>query len=270
MPSDDLRFDPRFRCSALSKRSGERCRRRAHPGATVCTLHGAKAPQVQRSARARLEQQRMAKQLGKVMVELEQEAIRDHPIDVLHDAVARAEALVRVIAGQVAKLDGETGGDWSKPAALYGPNHLGDGTPHVLVKMYTEALERSGKLSEAAIRVGLDERRVILQEQQAHLLWAALRASVLEVMLRFERMLSIDRRAEFRMFVGNAEGEDGSMVGLAEVLLRHIARFENDPAALAQEGSMTGLGLGSSRAVLDLPLAERMEWEQEVSGADGD
>lgn len=43
-----------MRCTAKSKRSGERCRREATPGARVCASHGSKAPQVQRSARERL------------------------------------------------------------------------------------------------------------------------------------------------------------------------------------------------------------------------
>ena len=42
------------RCTANAKGTGKRCRRRPHPGATVCVIHGAGAPQVQRSARERL------------------------------------------------------------------------------------------------------------------------------------------------------------------------------------------------------------------------
>lgn len=42
------------RCKATAKSTGERCRRRPHPGAEVCVIHGAGAPQVKRSARQRL------------------------------------------------------------------------------------------------------------------------------------------------------------------------------------------------------------------------
>ena len=42
------------RCTARAKSTGERCRRRPHPGANVCVIHGAGAPQVQRTARERL------------------------------------------------------------------------------------------------------------------------------------------------------------------------------------------------------------------------
>lgn len=40
-------------CSARSKRSGERCRRRTAPGATVCATHGGSAPQVKAKAEQR-------------------------------------------------------------------------------------------------------------------------------------------------------------------------------------------------------------------------
>lgn len=42
------------RCSAKSKQSGERCKRRPVRGAAVCTMHGGKAPQVQLKAAQRL------------------------------------------------------------------------------------------------------------------------------------------------------------------------------------------------------------------------
>ena len=44
----------RRRCRARSKRSGERCRRLAIPGGTVCVMHGGAAPQVAAAARRRL------------------------------------------------------------------------------------------------------------------------------------------------------------------------------------------------------------------------
>ncbi len=44
----------RARCTATSKRSGARCRRRPHPGASVCVIHGAGSERVKQSARERL------------------------------------------------------------------------------------------------------------------------------------------------------------------------------------------------------------------------
>lgn len=41
-------------CTAKSKTSGQRCKKYAIPGGTVCTSHGGKAPQVKRKAQLRL------------------------------------------------------------------------------------------------------------------------------------------------------------------------------------------------------------------------
>ncbi len=53
LEGEDL-VEGRLRCRATSRRTGERCGRAAHPGATVCASHGAKAPQVKRKAQMRL------------------------------------------------------------------------------------------------------------------------------------------------------------------------------------------------------------------------
>lgn len=46
------------RCKAKSSRTGERCKRYATKGATVCATHGARAPQVRRSPEARVKRER--------------------------------------------------------------------------------------------------------------------------------------------------------------------------------------------------------------------
>jgi hypothetical protein len=42
------------RCTATSKQSGQRCKRRPIPGGPVCVIHGGAAPQVKAAAQARL------------------------------------------------------------------------------------------------------------------------------------------------------------------------------------------------------------------------
>jgi len=44
---------PERRCTARSKRSGDRCKRAPIPGGSVCIMHGGAAPQVRRAARER-------------------------------------------------------------------------------------------------------------------------------------------------------------------------------------------------------------------------
>jgi hypothetical protein len=43
-----------IRCTAKSKASGQRCKRAAIPGGTVCRFHGGAAPQVVAAAKVRL------------------------------------------------------------------------------------------------------------------------------------------------------------------------------------------------------------------------
>lgn len=50
----DKVIDP-LRCTAKSKQSGERCKRRPHPGSNVCVMHGGAAPQSKHSALERLQ-----------------------------------------------------------------------------------------------------------------------------------------------------------------------------------------------------------------------
>lgn len=60
------------------KKSGERCRRQARRGTSVCDWHGAKAPQVKRRARQRIEEaaDRMAKALLGIATSAESESVK--------------------------------------------------------------------------------------------------------------------------------------------------------------------------------------------------
>ncbi len=51
--------DQENRCTATSKRTGERCRRYCRPGSWVCAYHGARAPQVIAAADRRAEVMRV-------------------------------------------------------------------------------------------------------------------------------------------------------------------------------------------------------------------
>ena len=76
-PVDDWKGNAATRCVAY-KKTGERCRRQARRGTTVCDWHGAKAPQVKAKARRRLEEaaDRMAKELLGIAEGAESEAVK--------------------------------------------------------------------------------------------------------------------------------------------------------------------------------------------------
>jgi hypothetical protein len=75
------------RCVA-HKKNGEQCRRHARRGTSVCDFHGAKAPQVQRKARQRIEEatDRMARELLGIATGAESESVR---LTAIRDALDR-------------------------------------------------------------------------------------------------------------------------------------------------------------------------------------
>jgi hypothetical protein len=68
----DLPPDQRPRCTATSIMTGERCKRRPHPGSNVCVKHGSGAPQVRAAAERRLADAKAVELASKVQIEIPQ------------------------------------------------------------------------------------------------------------------------------------------------------------------------------------------------------
>ena len=181
-------------CAAKNRR-GEPCGRAPIKGATVCYVHGGRAPQVKAAAARRLAEQAA------------QQAVRTLglPVD-----ISPTEALleeVRWTAGHVAWLrsrvqelaeepthrhvsfDGEdedlleTPGQrgaltWGTTKVKTGGDDAGttqEAKPSVWYELYTRERAHLIKVCDAAIRAGVEERRVRLAEQQGDLLALAIR-----------------------------------------------------------------------------------------------
>lgn len=56
----------RAQCTATSKQSKQRCKRRPIPGGTVCVMHGGKTPAVKAAAEARLVEAEAVKVIGRM------------------------------------------------------------------------------------------------------------------------------------------------------------------------------------------------------------
>ena len=182
-------------CTATAKSTGLRCQRRPMLGSKVCMVHGGKAGQVKAAAARRLAEQAA------------QQAVRTLglPVD-----ISPTEALleeVRWTAGHVAWLrsrvqelaeepthrrvsfDGEdedlleTPGQrgaltWGTTKVKTGGDDAGttqEAKPSVWYELYTRERTHLIKVCDAAIRAGVEERRVRLAEQQGDLLALAVR-----------------------------------------------------------------------------------------------
>lgn len=160
-------------CTA-HRTDGEPCEAPAIRGGAVCAAHGGRAPQVANAAERR-------RAIAKVSAELERIGIVDvDPLEALAFEVSRSATFLAFLGGLVGELADDRGNDGPEAGgALYGPNHLGDGAPHVLVKMWNEERDRLARFAKMAADAGVAERRVRMAESQGQAI-AALITRVLE------------------------------------------------------------------------------------------
>lgn len=123
------------------------CRRFPTPGVAVCASHGSRAQQVRAAGERTLIEEGATKELGKAIVR----PIGD-PIVALGDLAAEAVAMLEVAKANAA--GGAVDGPW--------------------MALLERSLERAGKLLAAAGRLGLEERRVRLEEAQLDLVAAVI------------------------------------------------------------------------------------------------
>jgi hypothetical protein len=105
----DLPPDERPRCTATSVTTGERCKRRPHPGSNTCVKHGSGAPQVRAAAARRVREGKAVELAGRLRLGVE--FSRDGR-KVLEDALIVAQSYM-------AALEADPGAAWPlKLAAL--------------------------------------------------------------------------------------------------------------------------------------------------------
>lgn len=171
-----------MKCRAR-KRDGTPCSAWAIRGATVCRVHGGRAPQVKRAAARNVALARAGR-----MVELS--GVDMDPIAHLLDCLHRAATLVHVWGLMVAALDdageeeAEAGdrlrGELHYSAApedsfdelsvttnerLLGFNYRGEAAIHPFVAEYNQALERRAKFAKMCVDAGVSERQIQLAER---------------------------------------------------------------------------------------------------------
>lgn len=172
-------MNPDTQCKAVN-RSGKRCGKPAVPGATVCRNHGAAAPQVAERARLRVVEDRARTELARLGLG----SIDIDPAQALLAEVGRTAANVEWLSRKVASLTDE---DlvWgiskvSEGRGQHGAIDLTEQSAEVSVWVKLWMAERSHlvKVSEAAIRAGIAERLVRLQEQEAAVIVGVVQAVI--------------------------------------------------------------------------------------------
>lgn len=155
------------RCQGRAKSTGRQCAKPATPGATVCVKHGSGAPQVRAAAARRVEQAKAARQLQAL----------GQPVEV--DPASALLGLVHAKAGEVAWLrekvrevardSGDEGGKHLVVQGIFGESQT------VWWTLLRSAEDQLEKFCSAALKAGIEERRVRLAEEQGLLVAGVVR-----------------------------------------------------------------------------------------------
>jgi len=155
------------RCSATVKRTGQRCKRRPHPGATVCHVHGAGAPQVKDAAARRVQEQQAWALARRSVGEVDLTQFSD-PFEALEFTVSYSHALALRLAKIVEAMpDSEL-----RYQGKIGEQLRGE------VTAAQRALADLRAASAESLKLGLAERRARISERHVDLLQEAFNAAL--------------------------------------------------------------------------------------------
>lgn len=175
-PEGDLRKPPpseEFRCTATNRESGERCRRYHAKDGTVCSMHGGNAKQVRAKAAKRTAEKKV-----KALVATYGLPVEITPEQAILDEVHRTAGHVAWLEQQVHALtEGEL--VWNTTRVKEGGDDRGvteEAQPHALLKLYNEERDRLVRVCTAALKAGIEERRVKLAERDGALVAEVIRA----------------------------------------------------------------------------------------------
>lgn len=183
MAEDPL--EPR-QCTARSKRSGERCKRAPIIGGTVCAMHGGKAPAVAAAAESRVQSEKAEQELRRLWVGLQD-------ADPVQDPVASMARLAGALETMLDQV-GEVVNTVKTTAA--GANLSQVRGEIVLLERIASLL---GRTLDSMARLGIAERHVELQAEQAAVVTSAFRMVMgLQVMAA---LLPADRDLVLRTFL---------------------------------------------------------------------
>lgn len=180
------------KCSAHSKRTGGPCGAQPMAGQRVCKNHGGKAPAALAKAEQRIAVAEATDALHKMGV-----PVPVDPGDAVLALVAEAHGNVIFLRSRVQELDQLKGGPHilaalggggrdGRDIALRGAPKIADRTdpgnwkaaPHVLVTMYESWCDRLAQYSALALKAGVEERRLRIQESELERVYGAVLTSL--------------------------------------------------------------------------------------------
>lgn len=156
-------LDVREKCTAKSKRSGERCKRWPIRGGTVCAIHGGNSPTVRAAAKRRLEEAEAQKAVVTLGVR------RDvMPGDALLEEVQWTAGHVMFLRSKVQELEDKelVWGLAKEEVGDDGVKVTHAASTSVWYDLYERERKHLVQVCSAALKAGVEERRVRLAESQ--------------------------------------------------------------------------------------------------------
>lgn len=191
---EEFRADGKRRCWARAKKSGLQCPHLAMKGQNICHMHGGRAPQNKAKAEGRMVEDR-----ARALVATYGRKIDTTATEALLDEVQWTAGHVAWLRERVQEIESEAmveGTDsehplvWGVTKKKTGGDDFGttsEAAPNVWLKLYQQEREHLVKVCSAAIKAGIEERKIQLAEQQGALVAQAIRAILGDLQLTVEQ-----------------------------------------------------------------------------------
>jgi hypothetical protein len=189
--------DGHRRCQRRSKnRDGAQCGGVAMRGQDVCRFHGGASPQARAKAKERLTEEKARKAMATYGRKAETTAT-EALINEVQWTAGHVEWLrerVQEIEDSAVGTDGQHPLVWGKVREKTGGQDWGqteEAGPNIWLRLYQDERDHLVKVCSAAIKAGIEERRVRLAEQQGQLVAQAIRAILDDLGLTVEQQAKV-------------------------------------------------------------------------------
>ena len=189
--------DGKPRCWGRSKKTGKQCGQASRPGQHICRFHGGNAPQNLAKAQERIVEQKAAEIVAtygrKINTTATEARLEEVQWTAGHVAWLR-ERVQEIESGEASGADGEHPLVWGKTKEKQGGEDWGqtsEAVPNVWLRLYQAERDHLVKVCSAAIKAGVEERKIQLAEQQGALVAQAIRAILGDLQLTPEQQARV-------------------------------------------------------------------------------